>query len=70
MAPMKRQASAVDAATSGTLSLAQVARRWQISQRELRRMLGDQQLGFVQVRGRFRVPVTEVKRLERARQTK
>ena len=67
MAPMKRQAGAADRAASGTLSLAQVARRWHISQRELRRMLGDQQLGFVQIRGRFRVPVTEVKRLERAR---
>ena len=69
MAPMKRQASTVDGATSGTLSVAQVARRWRISQRELRRMLGDQRLGFVQIRGRFRVPVTEVKRLERARST-
>ncbi len=69
MAPMKRQAGTVDRATSGTLSLAQVARRWNISQRELRRMLGDQQLDFVQIRGRFRVPVTEVKRIERARST-
>ena len=70
MAPMKRQAGTVDRAASGTLSLAQVARRWQISQRELRRMLGDQQLGFVQIRGRFRVPVTEVKRIERMRSTR
>ena len=70
MAPMKRQASALDSATSGTLYLAQVARRWQISQRELRRMLGDQQLSFVQIRGKFRVPVREVKRIERARSTR
>lgn len=65
MAPMKRPSSVVNPTTSGTLSLAQVARRWHISQREVRRMLGHQQLGFVQVRGRIRVPVTEVKRLEK-----
>jgi hypothetical protein len=65
MSPMKPEPRRRDPGFAGTLSLAQVARRWQISVKEVRRMLGKQQLAFVQIRGSLRVPLAEVQRFER-----
>jgi len=45
--------------------LAELARRWKISRKELRRLLAEQRLDFVQIRGRLRVPVDEAERFER-----
>ena len=65
MTPMKPQSRGRDAHLVGTLSLGQLVRRWNISRKALRRMLGRQELAFVQIRGKFRVPLEEIERYER-----
>ena len=70
MAPMKPEPRHRDPLLVGTLSLDQLARRWRISRKEVRSLLGRQQLGFVQIRGSFRVPLAEAQRYEKNRQTK
>ena len=65
MSPMKPEPKRRDPHLSGTLSLDQLARRWGIARKEIRRLLGRQELGFVQIRGSFRVPLAEVCRYER-----
>ncbi len=67
MAPMKPRPRHRDPDLAGTLSLDQLARRWGISRKEVRHLLGRQELAFVQVRGRFRVPLVEIERYERDR---
>ena len=49
---------------AGTLSIAALARRWKKSPKEIRRMLGRQELDFVMIRERIRVPESEVVRYE------
>ncbi len=68
MSPMKPKRSKRNPDLADTLSLNQLARRWNVSQKEVRRRLGQQSLGFVQVRGRFRVPLTEIRKYERSQQ--
>ena len=68
MAPMKPEPRCRDPDLADTLSLDQLARRWRISRKQVRRLLGAQQLGFVQVRGSLRVPLAEVSRYEKDRQ--
>ena len=65
MAPMKPKPRKPDAAFRGTLSLEQLGRRWRMSRKEIRHLLGRGQLDFVQVRGVFRVPLEEIDRFER-----
>ncbi len=65
MAPMKPESRHSDSPLGGTLSLGQLARRWRITGKEIRRLLGAQRLNFVQVRGRFRVPLDEIERYEK-----
>ncbi len=65
MAPMKPESRHSDSPCGETLSLGQLARRWHITGKEIRRLLGAQQLGFVQVRGRFRIPLKEIERYEK-----
>ncbi len=67
MAPMKPEPKHRDPQLAGTLSLDQLARRWKISRKDVRRLLGRQQLGFVQIRGSFRVPLAEAQRYEQGR---
>lgn len=67
MAPMKPEPKHRDPQLAGTLSLDQLARRWKTSRKDVRRLLGRQQLGFVQIRGSFRVPLAEVQRYEKSR---
>ena len=67
VAPMKPEPRRRDPHLAGTLSLNQLARRWKISRKQVRRLLGRQQLDFVQVRGSFRVPLAEVQRYEKSR---
>ena len=68
MVPMKPEPRHRDPDFSGTLSLDQLARRWNTSRKEIRRMLARQQLDFIQIRGRLRVALTEVQRHEEAKQ--
>ncbi len=68
MSPMKPKRSKRNPDLADTLSLNQLARRWNVSQKEVRRLLGQQSLGFVQVRGCFRVPLTEIRKYERCQQ--
>jgi hypothetical protein len=68
MTPMKPQSQGRDANLAGTLSLRRLARRWNTSRKALRHMLGRQELGFVQIRGKFRVPLEEIERHERERE--
>jgi hypothetical protein len=64
--PMKRPALPFPY-LSGTLSLDQLARRWRTSRKEIRRLLARQQIGFVLISDRLRVPLEEVERYERDR---
>ncbi len=66
MKPERRDA---DPDLAGTLSLVQLARRWKTSRKQIRRLLGRQELGFVQIRGGFRVAQVEVERYEKSRRT-
>ncbi len=66
MAPMKPESKHRDPDLSGMLSLDQAAHRLRISRKELRRRLGCQEIAFVQIRGRIRIPRTEVERYEAA----
>ncbi len=65
MAPMKPPARHGVEELAGTLSLAQLARRWQTSAKQIRHLLAQQQLPFVQIRGQFRVGIADVERYER-----
>lgn len=62
MAPMKRP---VAADPDDTISLTALARRWHIKQREVRWLLGNGAMPFVQLRGHIRVPRDAVAELER-----
>jgi hypothetical protein len=67
MAAMKPESRCRDPHLAETLSLDQLARRWKTSRKQVRRLLGTQQLGFIQIRGSFRVPLAEVCRYEKTR---
>lgn len=64
MTPMKPPAS-LQPYFEGTLSLDQLARRWSISHKALRELLASQQLDFVLIADRIRIPLEEVLRYER-----
>ena len=66
MSPMKRDATP-DPHMSGTLSLAALANRWRTSRKEIRRMLARQELNFIMIRDKIRVPEAEVERYENDR---
>ncbi len=68
MSPMKPKAKHGDTESDETLSLTQLARRWRTSRKAIRRLLGRQALGFVQIRGTFRIPREEVERYEHERE--
>ena len=70
MTPMKPAPKRRDPHLAETLSLDQLARRWSTSRKEIRRLLGSQELSFVQIRGSFRVPLAEVRRYERTHPTR
>lgn len=63
MSAMKREATP-DPHLSGTLSLAALARRWQMPRKQIRGMLARQELNFIMIRDRIRVPEAEVERYE------
>ena len=67
MVPMKPQPRRRDPDLAGSISLDQLARRWHVSRKEIRHLLERQELGFVQIRGVFRVPLEEVERYEKQR---
>lgn len=64
MAPIKSGPPRPDPELAGTLSVQQVALRWGIPRKKIRRMLGRQELGFVQISGDIRIPLAEVERFE------
>ncbi len=68
MSPMKPKAKTGEPDFEETLSLTQLARRWRTSRKAIRRLLGRQVLGFVQIRGTFRIPREEVERYEHERE--
>ncbi len=51
----------------GTVSIAQLARRWRTSRKAVRQLLGHGTLDFIQINGQFRVPIGTIERRERAR---
>lgn len=67
MAPMKRPTHH-GKESSSTLSLQQVAARWAVPRREVRRLLQHGDLPFEQVRGRLRVPLEAVRHYEETRE--
>lgn len=62
MAPMKRPSPAHVDEMSETLSLESTARRLHVTRKQVRALLGTQELDFVQIRGRFRVSRVSVER--------
>ena len=64
MSPMKPKPKRSDPDLADTISLAQLARRWKKPRKEIREMLGRQELSFVQVRGKFRIPMAEIEQYE------
>jgi excisionase family DNA binding protein len=66
MAPMKRPAGQ-DADVASSLSLQQVARRWSVPRRVVRRLLQQGELPFEQVRGQLRVTLRDVRHYERTK---
>ena len=64
MAPMKSGPPRPDPELAGTLSLEQLARRWGLPRKRVRRMLGRQELGFVQISGSIRIALAEIERFE------
>jgi excisionase family DNA binding protein len=67
MAPMKRPTDhGIKPAPS--LSLQQIAARWAVPRREVRRLLQRGHLPFEQVRGRLRVPLDSVRLYEKTRE--
>ncbi|MBN2296167.1 MAG: helix-turn-helix domain-containing protein [Pirellulales bacterium] len=64
---MKPEPRQPDSHLAGTLSIAQLARRWDISSKEVRRLLRHQELQFEEIMGRIRIPQSEVERLEASR---
>jgi hypothetical protein len=66
MSPMKRDATP-DPHMSGTLSLAALARRWRMPRKQIRQLLARQELNFIMIRDRIRVPEAEVERYENDR---
>jgi excisionase family DNA binding protein len=48
-----------------TIAIAHLARRWGTSPKSVRRLLRQGTLGFEQIGGSLRVPLDEVRRLER-----
>jgi excisionase family DNA binding protein len=66
MAPMKRPTHhGIEPVAS--LSLQQIAARWSVPRREVRRLLQRGHLPFEQVRGRLRVPLDSVQHYEKTR---
>jgi hypothetical protein len=66
MPPMRRPSSSDTAHQNGSsYSLTHLARRWNLSRREIRQMLQRGDLPFEQVMGQFRVPCQAVKRIEK-----
>ena len=47
---------------AGTWSLGEAAHRFNMTKKSFRRLLGTGQLSFVQIRGRFRIPVDAANR--------
>jgi len=62
MAPMKRPATAGQQRYRGTWSLNEAARRLKTTKKHVRQLLGSGQMGFVQISGHIRVPVSEAER--------
>jgi len=65
MVPMKPEPRRRDPDLIGSLSLDQLARRWNVSRKLVRHLLGRQELPFVQIRGQFRVRLTDIERYEK-----
>ncbi len=65
MAPMKREPTGRQADLAATVSVPRLARRWHTSVRQVRKLLAQRQMDFVQIAGQIRVPKLEIERLER-----
>lgn len=61
---MKRPASGPPSDWAGTLSIEQLARRWKSTPKAIRHLLGTQQLPFIQIRGSFRIPLSDIEQYE------
>ena len=66
MPPMKPRAKP-RSGWAGTHSLEELTRRWGMSPSELRRLLANQTLNFIEIRGCLRVPDEEVRQYEQRR---
>jgi hypothetical protein len=65
---MKREAARIDPWLSETVSLVELSRRWHMSRKEVRQLLGHGRLQFVEIAGSLRVPRDAVEGYERSQQ--
>ncbi|NIL98782.1 MAG: excisionase family DNA-binding protein [Planctomycetales bacterium] len=59
MTPMKRPANP-HPELAGTVSIAEAARRLNLTHKQVRHLLATRILNFTQIRGKFRIPADEV----------
>ena len=64
MSPMKPTRPGLDVDIAGSLSLAHLAQRWEMTEKELRSKLFTGRVNFMQIKGRFRVAKEEIERIE------
>lgn len=66
--PMKPPLTGWRAELVGLLPLSEAARRLGMSVDAVRRLLGRQEMGFVEIRGRIRIPEHELQRYQASKQ--
>ena len=64
MSPMKPKPDHQDDDVAGSLSLTRLARRWAMTEKQLRAKMFTGKVNFMQICGRFRVSRREIKRIE------
>ena len=65
MSPMKRPADDLDPDVARSISIRQLAARWGVTERRLRRWLFRGHVEFMRIDGQFRVPFEVVHQIER-----
>ena len=66
MPPMKSPSKHIHDHDEENYTLTHLAHRWGVSRREIRRLLQEGKLPFVQILGQLRVPVEAVRRYEQS----
>ena len=65
MPPMKSPAKENKSPFAGTVSLEYLAKCWPLSVKQIRQLLANQELAFIQIKGSLRVPKKDAEQYER-----